>query len=45
MWQISSNDWLCGDTVVPLWDMLPLVTREHLSEEDHAHIIQKMATG
>ena len=25
--------------------MLPLVTREHLSEEDHAHIIQKMVAG
>ena len=30
---------------MPLWDMLPLVTREHLSEEDHAHIIQKMVAG
>ena len=25
--------------------MLPLVTREHLTEEEHAHIIQKMVTG
>ena len=25
--------------------MLPLVTREHLTEEDHSHIIQKMVAG
>ena len=25
--------------------MLPLVTREHLTEEEHAHIIQKMVSG
>lgn len=37
--------WLSADPTVPLWDMLPLVTREHLSEEDHAHIIQKMVAG
>jgi len=43
--QISSNVWLSADPTVPLWDMLPLVTREHLSEEDHAHIIQKMVAG
>jgi len=43
--QISSNVWLAADPSVPLWDMLPLVTREHLSEEDHAHIIQKMVAG
>jgi len=43
--QISSNVWLSADPSVPLWDMLPLVTREHLSEEDHAHIIQKMVAG
>eukprot|EP00092_Neocalanus_flemingeri_P024644 GFUD01026729.1.p1 GENE.GFUD01026729.1~~GFUD01026729.1.p1 ORF type:complete len:664 (+),score=198.89 GFUD01026729.1:702-2693(+) len=43
--QISSNVWLSADYAVPLWDMLPLVTREHLSEEDHAHIIQKMVAG
>jgi len=43
--QIASNNWLAADHVVPVGDILPLVTREHLSEEDHAHIIQKMVTG
>merc|ERR1719481_257593 len=43
--QISNDVWVSSDTYVPMWDMLPLVTREHLSEEDHAHIIQKMVAG
>ena len=43
--QISGDPWVSSDPSVPLWDMLPLVTREHLSEEDHAHIIQKMVAG
>ena len=44
-YQISGDPWVSSDPSVPLWDMLPLVTREHLSEEDHAHIIQKMVAG
>ena len=28
-----------------MWDMLPLVTREHLTEEEHTHIITKMVAG
>merc|ERR1719309_1291467 len=43
--QISGDPWVSSDASMPLWDMLPLVTREHLSEEDHAHIIQKMVAG
>ena len=33
-----------GGHVVPVWDMLPLVTREHLTEEEHSHIISKMVS-
>ena len=36
---------MCSGQHVKLWDMLPLVTREHLSEEEHAHIIGKMVSG
>jgi len=43
--QISQDPWLTADASIPLWDKLPLVTREHLSEEEHATILQKMAAG
>ncbi|XP_023295702.2 SNF-related serine/threonine-protein kinase isoform X1 [Lucilia cuprina] len=43
--QIASDDWVKenpeGDNV----DYLPLISREQLSEEDHAFIIQKMING
>lgn len=42
---IAGNEWVCSGHHAPLSDMLPLVTREHLTEEEHAHIIQKMASG
>ena len=44
MIQIAANDWVRGGHVVPVWDMLPLVTREHLTEEEHSHIISKMVS-
>ena len=43
--QIACHEWVRAGSCVPLWDMLPLVTREHLTEEEHALIIQKMVTG
>ena len=43
--QIAVHEWVSAGHHVPLWDMLPLVTREHLTEEDHSHIIQKMVAG
>ena len=43
--QIAANEWVTGGHCAPLWDMLPLVTREHLTEEEHAHIINKMVAG
>ena len=43
--QIASHEWVTGGHVVPMWDMLPLVTREHLTEEEHTHIITKMVAG
>ncbi|KAG8183619.1 hypothetical protein JTE90_025170 [Oedothorax gibbosus] len=43
--QIAADPWLnAGDAVQPA-DHLPLVSREHLSEEDHSHIVQKMVNG
>lgn len=43
--EIANDPWLnCGDAIQPA-DYLPLVSREHLSDEDHAHIIQKMVNG
>ena len=38
MIQIAANDWVRGGHVVPVWDMLPLVTREHLTEEEHSDL-------
>ena len=42
---IANDPWLqAGSTIQPA-DYLPLVSREHLSEEDHALILQKMVNG
>ena len=43
--EITTDPWLESTANVQYADYLPLVSREHLSEEDHAHIIQKMVTG
>ncbi|KAG8226357.1 hypothetical protein J437_LFUL010496 [Ladona fulva] len=47
--EIASDPWLCeGETdanTVGGADFLPLISREHVSEEDHATIIQKMVNG
>lgn len=43
--QIATDPWLESAGSVQYADYLPLVSREHLSEEDHAHIIQKMING
>ena len=43
---IAKDPWLLqGDYVVQPADYLPLVSRQHLSEEDHALILQKMVNG
>lgn len=43
--EMASDPWLTsGDSPEPA-DLLPLVHREHLSEEDHSHIVQKMVNG
>uniref|UniRef100_A0A131XI69 SNF-related serine/threonine-protein kinase n=1 Tax=Hyalomma excavatum TaxID=257692 RepID=A0A131XI69_9ACAR len=43
--EIAADPWLTtGDAPQPA-DHLPLIHREHLSEEDHSHIIQKMVNG
>ena len=42
---IANDPWLqTGSTIQPA-AYLPLVSREHLSEEDHAVILQKMVNG
>lgn len=44
---ITVDPWLRGaeGDSEQLAEMLPLVSREHLSEEDHAHILHKMVAG
>ncbi|XP_046396239.1 SNF-related serine/threonine-protein kinase-like [Ischnura elegans] len=43
--EIASDPWLCEGGSGGSSDFLPLVSREHVSEEDHALIIQKMVNG
>lgn len=43
--EMAADPWLVsGDAPQPA-DHLPLIHREHLPEEDHSHIIQKMVNG
>ncbi|XP_013779525.1 SNF-related serine/threonine-protein kinase-like [Limulus polyphemus] len=43
--EIANNSWLnSGDLIQPA-DYLPLISHEHLSEKDHALIIQKLVKG
>nr|CAD7569132.1 unnamed protein product [Timema californicum] len=42
--QIALDAWLGEDNTQPA-DFLPLISREHVSDDDHALIIQKMANG
>ena len=45
--EIASDPWLAESNPSHQQpaDFLPLVSREHLSDEDHAIIIQKMVNG
>lgn len=46
--EISHDSWLAMDeaeATEPQTELLPLVSREQVSEEDHSVIIQKMANG
>ncbi|XP_065367363.1 SNF-related serine/threonine-protein kinase isoform X2 [Calliphora vicina] len=43
--QIASDDWVKENPEGDNADYLPLISREQLSEEDHAFIIQKMIQG
>ena len=43
--QIACHEWVRTGSCAPVWDMLPLVTREHLTQEEHLTIIQKMVNG
>lgn len=43
---IARDPWLSeGSIGEPEAEVLPLVSRQHLTEEDHAHIIHKMVSG
>ena len=44
---ITEDPWLQGaeTNTEQLADCLPLVSREHLTEEDHAHILHRMVAG
>ena len=51
---IAYDPWLGGsggdahaqsNYAIPLDEQLPLVAREHLSEEDHANILKRMVVG
>ncbi|XP_066991528.2 SNF-related serine/threonine-protein kinase [Anabrus simplex] len=43
--EIAADAWLGEDPSAEPADFLPLVSREHVSDEDHALIIQKMVNG
>lgn len=43
--EITSDPWLESVSNVQHADYLPLISREHLSDDDHSHILQKMAIG
>lgn len=43
--EIAKNEWLTQDGTQHVPEHLPLVSRHQVSEEDHAHIIQKMVNG
>lgn len=43
--EIAMDPWLREDANTEPADFLPLVSREHVSEDDHALIIQKMVNG
>ncbi|KAK3871647.1 hypothetical protein Pcinc_023206 [Petrolisthes cinctipes] len=43
---IAGDPWLTEGVIgEPKAEVLPLVSRQHLTEEDHAHIIHKMVSG
>ncbi|CAM1298173.1 SNRK (predicted) [Pycnogonum litorale] len=42
---IANNEWLRETDDLQPADYLPLVSREHLQEDDHAYIVQKMVNG
>lgn len=44
--QIANDEWLMGLDIGAVAEAsAPLVSREHLSEEDHALIVHKMVQG
>lgn len=44
--QIAVHPWLCeGKQDSQPVDVLPLVSRQHVSEEDHNFILQKIVNG
>lgn len=43
--QISQDDWLNEGSVDQASEMVPLISREQVSDEDHQLIIQKIVNG
>ncbi len=39
-----NHDWLTDGEIAPI-PLMPLIVREHISEDDHIHIVEKMAEG
>ena len=44
-WLGGGGDAQASNYAIPMDEQLPLVAREHLSEEDHANILKRMVVG
>ena len=44
-WLGGGSDAQASNYAIPMDEQLPLVAREHLSEEDHANILKRMVVG
>eukprot|EP00093_Oithona_nana_P012127 12127.XXX_335556_330278_1 [CDS] Oithona nana genome sequencing. len=42
---IVSDSWLTEEDDIPEEEMFPLVSREHLTEEEHSSVLQRMVNG
>ena len=42
---IMSHDWLNDGDLTPISHFLPLITKEMVSEDDQAYVVQKMVEG
>ena len=42
---IVSDSWLTEEDDIPEEEIFPLVSREHLTEEEHSSVLQRMVNG